>query len=201
MNTKIIAFSGKKQSGKTVCSEFLKGLLLSNGYKDVEIFSFADPLKEDICMNMFNLSYTQCYGEDRSKNELVDAYWEGKQLSARDLMQLIGTDLFRKINPNVWVNSLLNKIKKSTHEIAIVADCRFPNEVEALQKYNGLVFRLTRNPCQSEHISETILDQNNYDWSKFNSIIDNSGMSVRDQFEQLKKIMLQFKILPIENSL
>jgi hypothetical protein len=201
MRTKIIAFSGRKQSGKTVCSEFLKGLLLTNGYQDVEIFNFADPLKEDICMNMFNLTYVQCYGEDHSKNELVDAYWDDKQLSARDLMQLIGTDLFRKLNKNVWVNALINKIKKTNHQIVIVSDCRFPNEVDAIKNNNGLVFRLNRDPFHSDHISESILDFNYYDWNNFDAIISNEQMTVREQFDQLKKLMLHFKILPIEKLL
>jgi len=198
MNTKIIAFSGRKQSGKTICSEFLKELLKSNGYLDIAIYNFADPLKEDICMNMFGLTYVQCYGEDHSKNELVDAYWDDKQLTARDLMQLIGTDLFRKLNTNVWVNALINKIKKSNHEIVIVSDCRFPNEIEAVKKHNGLVFRLNRNPYKSDHISESILDSHTYDWNNFDAVINNEHMTVREQFEKLKKLMLNFNILPIE---
>jgi len=201
MNTKIIAFSGRKQSGKTICSEFLKGLLLSNGYSDVEIYNFADPLKEDICMNMFGLSYVQCYGEDHNKNELVDAYWEDKQLTARDLMQLIGTDLFRKLNNNVWVNALINKIKKSKLQVVIVSDCRFPNEIEAIKNNGGIVFRLNRNPHKSEHISESILDACRYDWNNFNAIINNEHMTVREQYDKLKKLMLHFNVLSIEKSL
>ena len=201
MNTKIIAFSGRKQSGKTICSEFLKGLLLSNGYSDVEIYNFADPLKEDICMNMFGLSYVQCYGEDHNKNELVDAYWEDKQLTARDLMQLIGTDLFRKLNNNIWVNALINKIKKSKLQVVIVSDCRFPNEIEAIKNNGGIVFRLNRNPHKSEHISESILDACRYDWNNFNAIINNEHMTVREQYDKLKKLMLHFNVLSIEKSL
>lgn len=196
--TKIIAFSGRKQSGKTVCSEFLKGLLLSNGYSDVAIYNFADPLKEDICMNMFGLTYAQCYGEDDNKNELVDAYWNNEQLTARDLMQLVGTDLFRKLNNNVWVNALMNKIKKTNHQIVIVSDCRFPNEVASVKQNGGLVFRLTRNPHESTHISESILDSHIYDWKNFDSIINNEHMTVREQFEKLKKLMLYLNILPIK---
>ena len=194
----IIGLSGRKQSGKTICSEFLKGLLLTNGYKDVAIYNFADPLKEDICINMFGLSYVQCYGEDHNKNELVDAYWDNKQLTARDLMQLIGTDLFRKLNSNVWVNALINKINKNQHEIVIVSDCRFPNEIEAIKNQNGIVIRLNRNPHNSEHSSEMILDPINYNWNKFDFIINNAHMTVREQFETIKKIIIQKNILPKE---
>lgn len=199
-NKIILAFSGRKQSGKTICSEFLKSLLLSNGYSSVEIYNFADPLKQDICMSMFGLTYAQCYGEDDQKNQLIDAYWDNKQLTARDLMQLIGTDLFRKLNNNVWVNALINKINKSDNQIVIVSDCRFPNEIEAIKQNNGLVFRLTRDPHKSTHMSESILDKENYDWSNFSTVIDNIDMSVRQQFDKLKQIMLDFSILPFNNN-
>lgn len=197
----IIALSGRKQSGKTVCSDFLQQLLLSNGYSDVPIYNFADPLKEDICMNMFGLTYEQCYGSDDSKNELIDAYWDNKQLTARDLMQLIGTDLFRKLNNNIWVNALINRIKKNNHQMVIVSDCRFPNEIEAIKNNNGLVFRLSRNPFNSEHTSEACLDKANYDWKNFSAIINNDNMTVREQFEYLKRLVLQFNILPYSEAL
>jgi hypothetical protein len=199
--TKIIAFSGRKQSGKTVCSEFLKNLLESNGYNNVPIYNFADPLKEDICINMFGLTYSQCYGEDEQKNQLVDAYWDDKQLTARDLMQLIGTDLFRKLNPNIWVNALINKIKRQNAEMVIVSDCRFPNEVEAIKNNNGLVFRLSRDIYKSDHISESILDSNNYNWSNFNYIIDNKHVSMIEQFSILKQLMIDFDIIPYKSNI
>ena len=199
--TRIIALSGRKQSGKTICAEFLKQLLVSNGYKDVALYSFADPLKEDICMNMFGLTYLQCYGEDHNKNELVDAYWDNKQLTARDLMQFVGTEIFRKLNSNVWVNALMSKINKTKHEIVIVCDCRFPNEIEAIKNNNGLVFRLNRNPHKSDHISESILDSHMYDWSNFDLIINNANMTVREQFDYLKKAIISFNILPLSHKI
>ena len=55
--TIIIAFAGRKQSGKTTCSEFVQksanGLI--KPYNSTKIYNFADPLKQDICMNMANL--------------------------------------------------------------------------------------------------------------------------------------------------
>jgi hypothetical protein len=199
--TKIIAFSGRKQSGKTVCSEFLKNLLESNGYNNVPIYNFADPLKEDICINMFGLTYSQCYGEDEQKNQLVDAYWDNKQLTARDLMQLIGTDLFRKLNSNIWVNALINKIKRQNFEIVIVSDCRFPNEVETIKNNNGLVFRLSRDIYKSDHISESVLDSSNYNWSNFNYVIDNKNMDIIQQFSILKQLMVDFNIIPYKSNI
>ena len=61
MKTKIIAFAGRKQSGKTTCSEFLvAGFATYIGEPDrAKIYNFADPLKKDICMNILGLTYFQ----------------------------------------------------------------------------------------------------------------------------------------------
>ena len=38
-------------------------------------YNFADPLKE-ICINLFGLSYEQCYGQDSWKNSPTKLLWE-----------------------------------------------------------------------------------------------------------------------------
>ena len=53
--TTIIAFAGRKQSGKTTCAQFVNNILSTLG--SVQIYNFADPLKQDICMNMLGLTY------------------------------------------------------------------------------------------------------------------------------------------------
>jgi hypothetical protein len=68
--TKIIAFSGRKQSGKTTSSEFVSSFF--NNSFNVKIYNFADPLKKDICMNILGLTHNQCYGEDIYKNTLTN---------------------------------------------------------------------------------------------------------------------------------
>ena len=149
-----------------------------------KIYSFADPLKQDICMNILGLTYDQCYGSDEDKNQLTDLVWpdeNNRQMSARDVMQYIGTDIFRKVKPNVWVDATINRIKRDNPKIAIITDCRFPNEVQAIKNNGGKIVRLTKDPFQSDHISETILDSNVYDWSNFDYIIDNSNMTILEQ--------------------
>lgn len=162
-----------------------------------KIYSFADPLKQDICMNILGLTYDQCYGSDEHKNELTNLVWPDnpdRRMSARDVMQYVGTDIFRKMKPNVWVDATINSIKKDQPKIALITDCRFPNEVEAIRNNGGKVVRLTKDPYQSNHISETILDKNVYDWSNFDYVIDNQEMSILEQCleldSQLKELFL-----------
>ena len=110
----------------------------------VKAFSFADPLKA-LCVSLFGLDYKQCHGSDDDKNTPVNIKWEhipgvkNKEgyLTAREFMQTFGTDICRTINPDIWTAACIDRIHKSGTELAIVADCRFPNEVEALQKAGG----------------------------------------------------------------
>jgi len=235
----IIAFSGKKQSGKTTSGNFITSIYMANMqlakniqinsqgqikvsdllnneayagicdvanldrqdfilnqvaeklYPSVKLYNFADILKQDICMNILGLTYDQCYGSDNDKNINTDMSWEGKSMSARDIMQFIGTDIFRKLKPNVWVDSTLKKIAKEQPELAIITDCRFPNEVEAIKLAGGKVIRLTRSPFVSDHISENILNKENYDWNNFDFVIDNEKMSIYDQCIEIEKVFIK----------
>jgi hypothetical protein len=157
--------------------------------KKIKIYNFADVLKTDICMNIFGLTYDQCYGSDENKNEQTHMEWEGKKLTAREVMQIIGTDIFRKMDTNVWVRATINKIVHDQPEIAVITDCRFPNEVESIKSIGGKVIRLTRNPFNSDHISESVLDEDKYDWSNFDYVLDNKNSSIYEQFSEAKKIL------------
>jgi hypothetical protein len=175
--TKIIAFAGRKQSGKSSSADMIvdfyeKELGSSEGIK---IYNFADSLK-DMCINILGLTYEQCYGTDEEKNTLTDLFWNGKQLTAREVMQFVGTDIFRKLKPNVWAKSTLNKIKIDNPKLALIADCRFPDEVQSIKNENGLVIKLTRNPFNSDHESEIALDEKNYANSNFDLVIFNNSI-------------------------
>lgn len=160
--------------------------LLQRLYSQIKIYNFADVLKQDICMNILGLTYNQCYGTDDDKNQPTHLQWDNKPLSCRDAMQVIGTDIFRKLDADVWVKATIAKIFKEKPDLAIITDCRFPNEVDAIQNIGGKVIRLTRNPHNSDHLSECILDKDRFDWSKFDYIIDNNNSSIYDQVTKIK---------------
>lgn len=179
--TTIISFAGRKQSGKTTCSQFVQQLFNNHFIGENKIYNFADPLKENICIDILGLSYDQCYGSDNKKNELVDCYWENRQLTAREVMQIVGTDIFRNMKQNVWSDATIRKIKKENPSTAIIADCRFPNEVEAIKNAGGLVIKLTRNPHSSFHASEIALDYDQYDQNNFDLVLENEKLSIEEQ--------------------
>jgi hypothetical protein len=198
MSNFILAFAGRKQSGKTTCAQFTKEIFdtISDG-DSCKIYNFADSLKNDICINILGLTYDQCYGTDEEKNQLVDCYWENKQLTAREIMQLVGTDMFRKLKTNVWSETTIRKIKQDTQKISLIADCRFPNEVHAIKNAGGLVVKLTRNPYNSQHESEVALDENRFDAKNFDLIIDNQNMTISQQNLLLLNFLKQKGFLPL----
>jgi hypothetical protein len=193
----IIAFAGRKQSGKTTCSEFVANVFEGNGLGVTRIYNFADPLKRDICMNILGLSHEQCYGTDIQKNELVNCYWDGKQLTAREVMQFVGTDVFRSMQNNVWADATIKKISLDNTNLAIIADCRFPNEVDVVKRAGGVVIKLNRNPFNSTHSSETALDHSNYDYSNFDLVVPNDNMTMGEQNKYIYDFLISKGILPL----
>ena len=196
--TKIVAFAGRKQSGKTTCADAVIGF----GYQEypsanIRIYNFADLLKNDICINILGLTYDQCYGTDDQKNELTNNYWNDQQLTAREVMQIIGTDIFRKMQLNVWADATLKKIQKEQPDLAIIADCRFPNEVEAVKNAGGTVIKLNRNPFNSTHASEIALDPNNFDNAKFDLVVFNQALTIPQQTYAVLKFLSKKGIFPL----
>ena len=118
-----------------------------------------------------------------------------KKSTIRDIMQVLGTDLLRQgFNNNIHVAATLGSIKEN--EKVIITDVRFPNELEAIKKYNGVTIRVNRGLVERtgkmiqgpEHISETALDD-----AKFDYVIENNG-TIEELIEQVKKILIKEEI-------
>jgi hypothetical protein len=192
----IIAFAGRKQSGKTtLATQIVNWLYELEGLEDQAIvYNFADPLK-NVCMDILGLGFEQCYGTDQEKNELVNCYKNGKQMTAREVLQMVGTEFFRSIQHDVWAGATIRKIQQDNPPVALIADCRFPNEVKAVKKAGGVVIKLTRNLYNSDHASETALDPENYDQNNFDLIVYNQNMTIGQQWQEVIRWILQNKKL------
>lgn len=192
----IIAFAGRKQSGKTSSCEFVKNLFETSNLGRSKIYNFADPLKQ-VCIDILGLTYDQCYGTDENKNELVDCYWPGidQQMTAREVMQHLGTDMFRRLQQNVWSAATIRLIEKEKPHMALIADCRFPNEVDAVKNAGGIVIKLNRNLYESTHSSEIALDDNLYDQSKFDLVIDNQDSNLSKKNKTIYNFLIEKAVL------
>lgn len=236
--TKIIAFAGRKQSGKNTCSNFLHGLQLksfnvidefyilndgkliienkddsgqsSKGVLDitrtdmefaewamedmwpiVKNYAFADTLKE-IGIKLFNIPRELAYGSDEDKNVIMEHLrWENMPgvinrksgpMSIREWLQFFGTEICRKMYDQVWVSNTLKTILNEEPKLAIISDCRFINECEAIKNAGGKVIYLKRGLASVDgHISENELDG----YSNFDYVIDNNNASLEDTFKEV----------------
>ena len=61
------------------------------------------------------------------------------KVTSREFMQHFGTNICRKIKSDVWSSSCIESINKTETEIAVISDCRFPDEIDAIKKAGGLL--------------------------------------------------------------
>jgi hypothetical protein len=169
----IIGLSGYAQSGK----DTLGAVLVSNyGFTR---FAFADALKEVVYrLNPFIqweilVDSAGPYTKHQRVQDVVDAHgWEmAKRIpEVRRLLQVMGTEAGRQVlGDNIWVDTVLNQINGRD---AVITDCRFPNEAEAVKARGGYVVRVTRPGVEAvnAHPSETALDD-----YPFDCIVNNNG--------------------------
>ena len=163
--------------------------------KYVKIYGLADTLK-DLCINILGLEYGQAYGTDKEKNSESSIKWgdlphlndqmKNTKMTAREVLQYVGTDIFRKLDPDVWIKSLLRKIEKDKPEVALICDVRFKNEISCLQEKGGFILGLTRDPYSKtdSHSSEKEIEEC---FALCDSVIDNKDMSIKTQLKMIHK--------------
>lgn len=216
----------------------------------IRIYSFADQLKDKVCIDLLGLPVESVYGTDEQKNKPTHLRWENMPgvitgvtqtefdgylnavleyesysfnkdkpistftnrlhedlsnfiihkpgfMTGREVMQYVGTNVFRKIYDNVWVDATINQIKKDGPLIAIITDARFPSEIKGVKDADGLAVRLTRKVFDDNHASETSLDKDVYDWSNFDIVIDNQDLTIGEQCRQLYLALQDLKWAPL----
>lgn len=159
-----------------------------------KVYSFAATLKESI-IEIFQIDEELVYGNNEQKNTLtdipktdVDGVMTGC-LTVRELLQEFGAKC-RKLKPNCWVNSCLNRVQREDLPYCVIDDCRHANEVEKLKKVGAKIIRLKRNPNSGTHISETDLDH--LPDSEFDYIINNENMTIHEKNSEILLALQQF---------
>jgi hypothetical protein len=104
-------------------------------------------------------------------------------MTARQVLQEVGTGIFRRMWSDVWTQACLREIRASGVDVAFVDDVRFPDEVFAMQAAGGFVLRLPRDVFggQDVHESERALDRDRFDWSKFDAVVGDGTDTLREQ--------------------
>lgn len=182
-----IGIGYRKQQGKDTFADMMIGYGISRG-RSVTKISFADPLKK-FCMEVFGLTYEQCYGTDEQKNSITKVTardigmphssissdgakcWSGHCLTARQVLQYFGSEVMRKHVPGIWVNAPFRKeFKDGT--VVILPDCRFPDEIEAVVNHGGLTICVdgrTDAPTGDGHQSENAVKPSDFQHTILNT--------------------------------
>ncbi len=112
--------------------------------------SFANSVK-DACANIFGWDRAMLEGdtlESRAWREQPDVWWSeklGREFSPRLALQLMGTEAGRDVfHPDLWVHTVLRRCEQAPYNNYVIADVRFPNEINAIVKSGGKVIRVRR---------------------------------------------------------
>jgi hypothetical protein len=202
---KVIAFGGRKKSGKDTLAYFLvrNRLELFNS-QDVYVYHFADPLKGFVT-NYLGCPEDWVWGTAEDKeNKVEHLLWENfpvkecigdktGPMSVREVLQYYGTEIFRKQDPQIWVRILKNALLEKQPDVAIVADMRFPNEVAGIKELGGKTVYLTRAvPPLHSHESETALLPENFNWNNFDYVLYNHDAGLVQTQHILIKILTEW---------
>ena len=148
-------------SGKSTIANLI--YMLDNRYKK---YSFASKIKE-LASELFNM---------KEKD--------------RDLLINIGTK-FREIDPDVWVNYILEQTKYEKH--CIIDDVRFQNEVDLLVKNGWNIIQLN----VSDKIQEKRL-QNIYPDNYLNHLKNRDHISEKNDLNFIPVLTLDTSVMDID---
>lgn len=151
----LIGLVGKARSGKGTVANLLE---MEYGYWQT---AFAFPLK-----NMLNMA-----GLCNS-----DELWGEKTARSRELLQKIGTDIFRKqIDPDFWLKMAQTSIKEHRGqgvEKIVFEDIRFPNEAKLIRDNGGIIVKMIRVGHTDSNAGETHASENQIDAIHADHIIE-----------------------------
>lgn len=142
----LIGLVGRKQVGKDTAADYL-----CRHYGFIK-YAFAQPLKQ-MCQQLFFLSDDQL--SDNTLKEAIDPRW-GR--SPRQILQVVGTDMFRNHwDVNFWVDHFGVWVRQQEGAHIVVSDVRFQNEADAIKDRGGLLIQIKRGSAGTGdgHASET----------------------------------------------
>lgn len=149
----VIGLGHKAEQGK---DEVAKAIFDSRGGQfDIRLYSFAKALRAEVA------------GREEELCRIHGIKYEPENKN-RALLQWWGTDYRRASDQDYWVKKLADEIFVDNPQIAIITDCRFPNELDYVEKtMKGVSVKVTRLGHHSErthpkHLSEMALDKHEF---------------------------------------
>ena len=176
-----------------------------NMWPYVKSYSFASPLK-NIATGLFDIKEEVVRGTEIQKNSKIPITWQSMpgvvtcpksaktpevkkliskgvltyhkpgKMTGREFLQFFGSEVCRKIYEEIWVSRLVKDVEAEGSLLAVIDDCRYGNEGEAIQNAGGKVIKLTRSNLKDSHKSENGFDE---DYT-FDAVIDNQNLSIQE---------------------
>jgi len=128
---RVVAISGKKQSGKDTLCDLLQPKLDKLGVGRWSRIAFADGVKDVLCRV---LGVNREFVEEWKTKDEVPPGWE---MTVREAMINIG-DRFREIKPTIWMDLVFRRRGNK-----LISDVRYKNEA-ALCREQGQLIRIHR---------------------------------------------------------
>ena len=197
----IIGISGKGRSGKDTFSQMLLEELGALGEKYITM-AYSDNLKLRMVED-FGLSFEQVYGDLKEVPDERYPKADGGYWTPREILQYMGTEGFRHIEPGFWVRQLFDSLEIGNIKNVVITDCRFPDEVDIVLEKGGIHIRVEREDkdyiTDTEHTSEISLD----DYEVVYCVVENnttledlneSAKLIADEIIRLEKTKLELEI-------
>ena len=164
----------------------------------IKRYSFAEPLK-DIAITVLGLKSECVYGTDEQKNELTHIKWKsvcrfllpkrvkevkdaGKYsefMTNREVLEELGTSVFRHLHDPCWCDAAFNRILSDNVPVAIIDDARFENEILGAQDIGARVIRLKNTKYPGGHKSNTALDK--WEDNRFDAVINTDMTNIKEK--------------------
>lgn len=174
----LIAFSGKKQTGKDTAAELLAAASPKLQFQGL---NFADAVYEELAIGL----WPAC-SVNRAFLATKIAYMKANKQHFRLLLQGWGTDYRRALfGANYWIDEYKKRLERIPDKIVVVTtDVRFVNEAQCIAALGGILIRIERETGMLDtHQSEVELDDYHFEHR-----VTNNGTK-EQLLEQLKKAL------------
>lgn len=179
-NVLIVAFVGKKRSGKDTAGNYF---VSNHGYTYAQ--KLAAPIK-DIGRMLFGWSQDMVEGVNYNREQLIPELG----MSVRQFLQECGSlfkydlsdripDYGDKVGPKIWAEVCARWLDKQKPGQYVLTDVRFPEEIQVLKskfKHVYVVKLISNRSPEDKHISETAVDT-----VPFNFCVVNDGYDTYSQ--------------------
>ena len=166
------------------CGKGTVGDLLVKEYKFTKL-AFADSVK-DATAAVFGWDRALLEGdteESRVFREKRDDFWSarlGYEMTPRYALQLMGTEAGREVfHKDIWI--LATERRMQGLDNVVIADVRFPNEVDFIRNAGGFVIRVIRG--DDPDWFETALMQNTLSYRSF--VLDSNKKTMEEMFPEI----------------